>query len=452
MELRETTGHNLTGHSSLSTSASRHDDLHQATQRSTRSQVVTADQIDNSNAEVDGGQQAYRALIGSWFSLLPASGLLNSTGILQTQLSQAQLRHLPESQISWIFSIFAFLFFFGGIVVGPLYDKYRLWPMMPIGSFGLLLSLLLLSFCSSYYQFVLSLSILGGISSSVVWNCTIANLTQWFRLKQGLAVGLATSAGGIGGILIPIILQRLESQLGFSWSIRILALITLACSSVGLSLTRSRLPGDRAIKLVRPDWAGFADRRFSLTIVAIFVIDWAVLIPPAYLTLNAIQNGVNPVTAGYILAAMNASATLGRVLPGLAADKLGRFNTMVICSATCSILCFTMWLNMRSNLGIIFAFAILYGFFSGPAYSLTPVCVAQLCRPEIYARRYGTAYGIVSIATLVGVPLSGLLLGAREEAKYNNLVIFCGSSYAVAAVLFAIARGVGGGWSVVKVF
>lgn len=154
----------------------------------------------------DSGAGAYRALIGSWFSLLPASGLLNSTGVLQAYFVENQLKQYTESQISWIFSIFAFLFFFGGILVGPLYDKYRLWPMMPLGGYGLVVSLLTLSFCSSYYQFILTLSVLGGISASIIWNCTIANLSHWFYHKRGLAVGLVTSAGGIGGIIIPIML------------------------------------------------------------------------------------------------------------------------------------------------------------------------------------------------------------------------------------------------------
>lgn len=427
-------------------------DEHNGQQSCDNAQEPTPSMRAEAYPQSDSGTGAYRALLGSWFSLLPASGLLNSTGILQAYFAENQLKHFTESQISWIFSIFAFLFFFGGILVGPLYDKYRLWPMMPLGGYGLVLSLLMLSFCSSYYQFILALSILGGASASIVWNCTVATLSHWFYHKRGLAVGLATSAGGIGGIIIPILLQKLEISLGFHWAVRILAAVTLVCTSIGLCLTRSRLPGDKTIQLMNLDWAGFRDKRFSITIGAIFVIDWAVLVPAAYLTTHALQNGVSPVAAGYIIAAMNASATFGRIVPGAVADKIGRFNVMVGCSSICSILCFTMWLNIKQNLAIIFSFAVLYGFFSGPAYSLTPVCVAQLCRTEVYARRYGTAYGIVSIATLFGVPLSGLVLGNGEEANYDNLVIFCGTCYAISAVLFAVARGVGGGWSFSKVF
>jgi hypothetical protein len=64
------------------------------------------------------GIQAYSVVLGAWLTLFPASGLLNSTGILQAWLFEHHSMGCSESEISWIFSAFAFLFFFGGFVVG----------------------------------------------------------------------------------------------------------------------------------------------------------------------------------------------------------------------------------------------------------------------------------------------------------------------------------------------
>lgn len=66
----------------------------------------------------DGGKKAYAVVLGAWLTLFPASGLLNSTGILQAWLLGNYLKDYTESEISWIFSTFAFLFFFGGFIVG----------------------------------------------------------------------------------------------------------------------------------------------------------------------------------------------------------------------------------------------------------------------------------------------------------------------------------------------
>jgi hypothetical protein len=74
-----------------------------------------------SEAYPDRGLKAYSVVLGAWLVLFPASGLLNSTGIFQAWLLEHQLQEYPESKIAWIFSIFAFLFFFGGLGVGERY-------------------------------------------------------------------------------------------------------------------------------------------------------------------------------------------------------------------------------------------------------------------------------------------------------------------------------------------
>lgn len=66
----------------------------------------------------EGGMKAYGVVLGAWLTLFPASGLLNSTGILQAWLFENQLKSYTESEISWIFSTFAFLFFLGGFIIG----------------------------------------------------------------------------------------------------------------------------------------------------------------------------------------------------------------------------------------------------------------------------------------------------------------------------------------------
>jgi uncharacterized membrane protein len=71
-----------------------------------------------SEAYPERGLKAYSVVFGAWLVLFPASGLLNSIGIFQAWLFENQLQGYSESEIAWIFSTFAFLFFFGGLGVG----------------------------------------------------------------------------------------------------------------------------------------------------------------------------------------------------------------------------------------------------------------------------------------------------------------------------------------------
>lgn len=398
----------------------------------------------------DGGAQAYSVIVGAWLVLFPASGLLNSTGLLQSHLSQNQLSQYAESDIGWIMSVYAFLFFFGGLQVGPIFDKYGLRILLPIGALGFVGGIICTSFCTSYYQFMLGLSMLGGISSSILWTSSIATLGHWFQANRGLATGLATTAGGFGGVVIPIMFNQLIESIGFGWTIRCFALLSACCFCIGLPLLRTRLPRNQQARLAM-DWTGFKDIRFVLTMSAIFILDWAVLVPPAYLTTYTSHHKFHDISP-HILSILNAASIFGRGLPGPVADKLGRFNVMIFCSALCATFIFAIWLNAASSAGTTIAFAVLYGLFSGSAYSLTPVCVAQLCKTENYATRYGTAYGVVSFATLGGIPISGNILDTGSGQNYSALIYFCGAAYAASTTLFIIARGVSCGWRLVIKF
>jgi MFS family permease len=184
---------------------------------------------------------------------------------------------------------------------------------------------------------------------------------------------------------------------------------------------------------------------------AIFILDWAVLVPPAYITSFAASKNQDQISQ-HILAILNAASIFGRGIPGLVADRIGRFNVMIVCSAMCTLSILGLWLPLGSGTGGLLSFAIMYGFFSGSAYSLTPVCVAQLCRTEDYATRYGTAYGVVSIATLAGVPISGNILRTGGGQNYAALIWFCGAAYAVSTGIFVLARGVSSGWKLTVKF
>ncbi|KAF7555680.1 hypothetical protein G7Z17_g2022 [Cylindrodendrum hubeiense] len=248
------------------------------------------------------GLKAHSVTIGAWLTLFPASGLLNSAGTFQAYLLENELAGYSESKVGWIF-------------------------------IALVVSLVCTSFCKSYDQFMLSFSVLGGIASSILWTSSIATLGHWFQLNRGLATGLATTAGGFGGVVYPILFNQLTPQIGFAWTMRCFALLSAFCFILGLLLLKTRLPQNKKARLLL-DWHGFKDLRFVLTMSAIFILDWAVLVPPAYITTYSTSHGLRSISP-HILAILNAASIFGRGIPGLAADRLGRFNIMILCSAMC---------------------------------------------------------------------------------------------------------------------
>ncbi len=250
--------------------------------------------------------------------------------------------------------------------------------------------------------------------------------------------------------MFPIIIQALIPRIGFHWTVRLIAAVCLAFSALSIALMTTRLP--TTPRKPRFDFQGFIDKRFTITIAAIFVIDLAVLVPPSFITTYALAHGVDPAFSYQLLAILNAASVIGRGLPGLIADRWGRFNVMILSSLGCTVLILALWMFAGDSIVAITAFSILFGAFSGTAYSLTPVCVSQLCQTKDYGTRYGTAYGLVSFATLAGIPVSGLILGSGGGGNYKGLMWFCGALYALATGLFALARAFGSGWKLLKVY
>lgn len=72
----------------------------------------------------EGGLRAWLVVLGAWFALMSAMGLMNTIAIFQAYTLAHQLKGMSEGTVGWIFSIYTFLAFFCGVYIGPVFDKY----------------------------------------------------------------------------------------------------------------------------------------------------------------------------------------------------------------------------------------------------------------------------------------------------------------------------------------
>ncbi len=249
---------------------------------------------------------------------------------------------------------------------------------------------------AEFWHFILSFSVLGGVGTSLIFTPAVGAIAHYFSRRRGIAVGLAATGGSLGGIIFPLALQSLFPQIGFAWSVRLLALIFLILLVIANLLIRTRLP-PKIGGNVWPDFRIFGNVTFALTTAGIFLLEWGLFVPLSYISSYALANGVSLAFSYQLLAVLNAGSVFGRIIPGYIADKLGRFNTMIISLLLCLVSVLGIWQNVGGNIAGLCVFAVLFGFASGSNISLTPVCVGQLCEPEVFGRWYGTCYTVVSI-------------------------------------------------------
>lgn len=71
---------------------------------------------------------------------------------------------------------------------------------------------------------------------------------QWFDKRRGLALGMATSGSGIGGLVMPFIMNPLLERLGAPWCYRILGFISLAVGLFASIFIQERYPSHQRKK------------------------------------------------------------------------------------------------------------------------------------------------------------------------------------------------------------
>ena len=256
-------------------------------------------------------------------------------------------------------------------------------------------------------------------------------------------------------------LQRLFPILGFKWTTRILGFIFLFLLLIANLLIRSnpkiRPPQNSALtKDIWPDFRIYKHKVFALTTAGVFFIEWALFIPLSYISSYAIAHGVNEAFGYQLLSILNAGSFFGRWLPGYMADRCGRFNAMIATCMLCLVSVLCLWLTCDPSSGPggiaqLCIFAVLFGIASGSNISLTPVCVGQLCKTEVFGRWYASLYTVVSFGCLTGIPIAGQILDS-DHGSYEGLVLFVGVAYGIGVVCFVWARVEVVGWGLKKVY
>ncbi|ERS98389.1 hypothetical protein HMPREF1624_05173 [Sporothrix schenckii ATCC 58251] len=454
----------------------------------------------------EGGVQAWLVVAGSFCAMLSVFGIINTAAVFESWFSTHQLADYTASEIGWVFSLYLFIVFFIGIQVGPVFDRYGPRYLVAFGSVLVVASTMLLGLCEEYYQILLCYSVLGGLGGALLNTPAYACIAHFFNVRRGLATGVASTAGGIGGIVFPILLQQLLPRVGFAWSTRILGFILLGLSVPANLWLRTRLPlpgvndcepedgaapeaipdvsvvdasaaNDGTATSVRtgvsgrsglsrvtstatrasrrhtvpsvwPDLTIFRDRSYAAATLGIFFMEWGIFVPLTFIVSYGTAHRENTDQAYALLAFLNAGSVLGRFVPGLLADKFGRFNIIIVTIGLSSAVVLGLWLPAANSRATLITFAVLFGFASGSNLGLIAVCLGQLCDPSQYGRFYSTAMMVASFGTLSSVPIGGAILGdGVSDNRWMALIIFSGVSYMVALVCYMTARILAVGWS-----
>lgn len=432
------------------------------TQITSRFDEAESEESDDGSEFPDGGLQAWLAVLGAFVGLVPVFGMLNSTGAIESYISKHQLKDVPSSTVSWIFSLYLALSFLSCIFSGGYFDRNGSTIPMMVGSLVYVGGLFALANCQKTYQFILAFSVCSGIGTGILMTPLVSVVATWFYRRRGIATSVATMGGSIGGVIFPIMLRRLYSEVGYQWAIRILAFVFLACLLFALKFAHEReKPVAEPFKSKKDmakwyafeslNWRYFLDWKFLFTALAASLAESSLTTAATYLTSYSLARGNSETMSYYLITANNGLGVLGRYIPAYLADKwLGRFNVSIITISMAAFFNFVIWLPFGGHSGALWAYACLYGFSTGSILTLTPVCIGQISSTQDFGKRYATAYFLQALITIPVLPIGGAIIGKGSIANYNNFVVYVSVLMTAGAVSYLISRNICVGFRLAK--
>ncbi|KAL4875693.1 major facilitator superfamily domain-containing protein [Aspergillus karnatakaensis] len=386
----------------------------------------------------NGGLLAWLHVAGGFMLFFNTWGMLNTFGVFQTYYESGALFERSSSDISWIGSIQATMLLLVGFFTGPIYDRGHLRPLLVAGGFGIVFGTMMLSLCKEYWQVLLAQGFCVGIGAGCLFVPCVSLLPTYFSTKLGAALGLAVSGSSLGGIIYPIVLNRLIEPVGFGWAVRVIAFIALATLLLPIAIMKQRVTPPKARALI--DWSAFTDIRYMTLVVAGLIAFMGLFTLFFYISYVAAARQLTSTNmAFYLVPILNAASCFGRTIPNALADKFGPFNLITPCCAMVGV-CILSMIAVTNEAGII-VIAIFSGFFSGALIGLPPLCFVSLTEDKSkIGTRIGMGFGMMAFGVLAGGPGSGDILGGPPNLNWNGVWIFGGVSTLVGAAIFGVLR------------
>lgn len=296
--------------------------------------------------------------------------------------------------------------------------------------------LMMVSLSTEYYQFMLAQGVVMGTAVAFLQFPAFAVVSQYFDKKRGAVMGIVASGSSIGGIIFPIVLSKLlnGTNMGFGWSIRIVAFIILPFMLFPCFLIKPRVPSRKTTFFLGE---AFKQKKYVMLIVGLFFMMMGMWTPVFYLPTYAVSRGMGTQLAAYLLAISNASSTFGRIIPGFLADRFGRINMFGIAGISTGIMVFCFNVP-TSNVGII-VYACFSGFVSGTIISSAGAAIS-LCTsdPRNIGTYMGQGLGLCAFAVLVGPPVDGAFFS--HYGGFTQVAIFGGVASVLGGVLVLASK------------
>ena len=291
------------------------------------------------------------------------------------------------------------------------------------------------SFATRIWHLFLTVGFCFGYGMGCLYVTASGILPQWFSRRRSLAVGIATSGAGLGGLAYNLGAGAAVEAFGLKWTYRILAACSFACNFLCSMLLRDRN------KMVKPSQRPFDYKELGKIEIDL-VIAWGFLTELGYVVLlyslphYAISLGLSSKQGSVVGAVLNLGLGVGRPLVGYYSDTWGRINMAALMTALCGLWCFAIWIPAKSY-GVLVLFALLAGTVCGTFWGTVTAVTTEV----VGLKRLPSSFGIICMALVLPATFAEPLgLQIVSASGYVTSQVFVGAVFVLGAGCLCLLR------------
>ncbi|KAG0170574.1 hypothetical protein DFQ30_002291 [Apophysomyces sp. BC1015] len=306
-----------------------------------------------------------------------------------------------------------------------------------LATFGLEMA----GFSTQIWHLYLTQGVCFGAGASLMYVTAIGVCPQWFDKRRGLALGLAASGSGIGGLVLPFVLSPLNKSLGAPWTYRILGFICLGCDLLACVFIKEKYPRKKGRKKLSDIFKldVLKDINYVLWCAGSVISLMGYFVPYFFIPTYATKYlGLDATQASTFIAVMSAANFIGRITVGFLADRIGRLNADIIYTFLCGLSSLLIW-TFASSYGILMAYCVVFGLFCGSYFALISPITATILEMD----RFPTGLSLLLIFNVISVFGPSIASGIQSSVGGDPFLVykvFAGVTYIVGGVILTILK------------
>lgn len=395
------------------------------------------------------GESAYawmRLMVSLALMTIGGAGMYSVTVVLPRIQSEFAV---ARADASLPYTMTMIGFGLGGIVMGKLSDRFGVMWVVLMGAVGLGAGFVGAGMSGSLLQFSLAQGLLMGLlGTSATFAPLVADTSQWFTRRRGIALAICMSGNYLAGAVWPPVIQHFVQSVGWRQTyIGIGVFCGLSMLLLGLALRRrppaaappvaSAAQALAATQSERPLGLPPALLQFLLCVAGVSCCV-AMSMPQVHIVAYCGDLGFGAARGAEMLSLMLGMGIVSRLASGWISDHIGGLKTLLLGSVLQGI-ALLLFLPF-DGLVPLYVVSGMFGLFQGgivPSYAL-------IVREYFTPKEAGARVGTVLMATLFGMALGGWMSGVifdwtgSYKAAFVNGIAF--NLLNVGIVLFLLYR------------